>query len=267
MGKSGGRKKKGGVSQNQVPGANNKPIPNANVGVDLNSSILLKRAHEFKEEGNKRFQAKDYVGALEQYDCALKLTPKTHQDRAVFHSNRAACLMQMKPIDYETVISECSMALQVEPRYGRALLRMAKAFEAIRKYEMAMLDVQALLGSEPNHGDALEIGLRLRTALGPLYEAQLDLQSRASPAALGALARPVPKKATASALGQVVLPSDNKPDKPQLVPITESGPKVNNHLPKLALKPSNDSTKSNATKVSQKEQATSSVSLALMQLS
>ncbi|KAI8525034.1 hypothetical protein RHMOL_Rhmol13G0197000 [Rhododendron molle] len=277
MGKSGGRKKKGGVNQNHVSGANN-PIPNANGGVDLNSSTLLKRAHELKEEGNRRFQAKDYVGALEQYDNALKLTPKTHQDRAVFHSNRAACLMQMKPVDYETVISECSMALQVEPKFARAILRRAKAFEAIGKYEMAMLDVQALLGAEPNHRDALEIGRRLRTALGPHHEAQLDLQSRPSPAAVGASvvrgapvsgigpclpARPVPKKAAASALGPVVLPSDNKPDRPQLVPLAESGPKVNNHLPKLALKPSNGSTKSNATKGSQKEQATSSVSLAL----
>ncbi|KAH7838696.1 hypothetical protein Vadar_030002 [Vaccinium darrowii] len=161
MGKSGGRKRKGGANQNQVSGSNN-PIPNANGGVNLDTSILPKRAHELKEEGNRRFQAKDYVGALEQYDNALKVTAQTHPDRAVFHSNRAACLMQMKPINYETVISECSMALQVEPKFVRALLRRAKAFEAIGKYEMTMLDVQALLAADPNHGDALVIGRRLR---------------------------------------------------------------------------------------------------------
>ncbi|XP_021889085.1 protein CLMP1 [Carica papaya] len=108
MGKSGGRKKKGGF--NQVPTDSvSSSTPNANGVVDLDSSIFLKRAHELKEEGNKRFQNKDYVGALEQYDNALRLTPKTHPDRAVFHSNRAACLMQMKPIDYDTVISECEV--------------------------------------------------------------------------------------------------------------------------------------------------------------
>ncbi|KAG2684388.1 hypothetical protein I3843_10G073100 [Carya illinoinensis] len=126
MGKSGGRKKKGGA--NQVIGDNSSP--KANGGVDLDSSVFLKRAHELKEEGNKRFQNKDYAGALEQYDNALRLTPKTHPDRAVFHSNRAACLMQLKPIDYETVIAECTMALQVQPRFFRALLRRARAFEA-----------------------------------------------------------------------------------------------------------------------------------------
>ncbi|KAA8520158.1 hypothetical protein F0562_014414 [Nyssa sinensis] len=196
------------------------------------------RAHELKEEGNKRFQAKDYVGALEQYDNALKLTPKTHPDRAVFHSNRAACLMQMKPIDYETVITECTMALQVQPQYVRALVRRARAFEAIGKYEMAMQDVQALLGADPNHRDALEITRRLRTALGPRPEAQQDLQSRPSPAALGASAvrgapiaglgpslpaRPVPKKAAASAVGSNISPN-NKLDKPQQFILTENGP-------------------------------------------
>ncbi|PSS10397.1 HSP-interacting protein [Actinidia chinensis var. chinensis] len=276
MGKSGGKKKKGGVNQNQVSGSNNNPIPNANGGVDLDSSIFLKRAHELKEEGNRRFQAKDYVGALEQYDNALKLTPKTHPDRAVFHSNRAACLMQMKPIDYETVISECSLALQVQPRFVRALLRRARAFEATGKYEMAMQDAQALLSADPNHGDALEIARRLRTALGPRQEAQQDLHSRPSPAALGASAvrgapisglgpclpaRLVPKKAAPSAVGSVVLPN-NKPDKPQPIPPTENGPEVKNHLPKLVLKPSNGSTKSSGTKDQLKEQTSSSGLLA-----
>ncbi|KAK3036971.1 hypothetical protein RJ639_030936 [Escallonia herrerae] len=284
MGKSGGKKKKGGVNQspNQTlaPGANN-PIPAANGTVNLDPSIFLKRAHELKEEGNKRFQVRDYEGALEQYDNALKLTPKMHADRAVFHSNRAACLMQMKPINYETVIAECSMALQVQPRFVRALLRRARAFEAMGKYEMAMLDVQALLGADPNHRDALEIGRRLRTALGPRQEAaQQDLQSRPSPAALGASAvrgapvaglgpclpaRPVPKKAgAASAAGSVVLGSNNKPDKTCPVLPTENGPGAKTQLPKVVLKPLNGSSKhnDNPMKVNEKDKA-SSLSLSI----
>ncbi|KAK6133217.1 hypothetical protein DH2020_033053 [Rehmannia glutinosa] len=121
------KEKKSGASQNQVTSGDSNPAPVVNGGVNLDSSVFLKKAHELKEEGNRRFQAKDYVGALQQYENALKLTPKTHPDRAVFHSNRAACLMQMKPIDYETVISECNLALQVQPRFVRALLRRARA--------------------------------------------------------------------------------------------------------------------------------------------
>ncbi|TQD78616.1 hypothetical protein C1H46_035854 [Malus baccata] len=272
MGKSGGRKKKG--ASNQVPtDANSTPIVNGSV--DLDNSIFLKRAHELKEEGNKRFQGKDYVGALDQYDSALKLTPKTHPDRAVFHSNRAACLMQMKPIDYETVIAECTLALQVQPGYVRALLRRARALEAIGKYEMAMQDVQVLLVADPTHRDALEIAQRLRTALGPRQEAQQDLQSRPSPAALGASAvrgapvgglgpclpaRPVPKKAAASAGGSGISPI-NRTEKPQTSLPAENGPLNKTQMPKLTLKPSNGPSKSaNPSKGNLKEPS-SSVSL------
>ncbi|KAJ6402002.1 hypothetical protein OIU84_014139 [Salix udensis] len=267
MGKSGGKKKKGsGAGANQaLSGENNgnsnsKGIPNANGGIDLDSSIFLKRAHELKEEGNKKFQNKDYAGALEQYDNALRITPKTHPDRAVFHSNRAACLMQMKPIDYETVIAECTMALQVQPQFVRALLRRARAFEAIGKYEMAMQDVQVLLGADPNHRDALDITQRLRTVFGPRQEAQQDLQSRPSPAALGASAvrgapisglgpclpaRPVSKKAAAPPGGSVVSPS-NKTEKPLMDLVSENGPVTKDQLPKLVLKPLSDSSKASA---------------------
>ncbi|KAE9594728.1 hypothetical protein Lal_00043155 [Lupinus albus] len=252
MGKSGGRKKKGSASKSKQASVDNSVAPVANGGVDLDSSIFLKRAHELKEEGNVRFQNKDFVGALQQYENALKLISKTHPDRAVFHSNRAACLMQMKPIDYETVIAECTLALQVQPQFARALLRRARAFEAVGKYEMAMIDVQVLLGVEPNHGDALEIVRRLRTALGTRQEAQQDLHSRPSPAALGASAvrgapiaglgpslpaRPGPKKVASAATGSVVS-SNYKPEKPQVILSSANGPENKSQSPKLSLKPS-----------------------------
>ncbi|XP_052880627.1 protein CLMP1-like isoform X1 [Gossypium arboreum] len=260
MGKSGGRKKKGGLNANQVSVDNNSSNKNSHVngGVDLDSSAFFKRANELKEEGNVKYQNKDYMAALQLYDNALRLIPKTHPDRAVFHSNRAACLMQMKPIDYDAVIAECNMAIQAQPLYVRALLRRARAFEAVGKYEMAMQDVQLLLGAEPNNKDALEIGRRLRTALGPRLEAQQDLQSRPSPAALGASAvrgapiaglgpclpaRPVPKKtSTSPPRGSAVSPN-NKLDKHQMNVAPETGSKNKNQLPKLVLKPCSGSSK------------------------
>ncbi|CAL0309105.1 unnamed protein product [Lupinus luteus] len=269
MGKSGGRRKKGSASNSNKASVDNSVAPITNGGVELDSSIFLKRAHELKEEGNRRFQNKDFVGALQQYENALKLTPKTHPDRAVFHSNKAACLMQMKPIDYESVIAECTMALQVQPQFVRALLRRARAFEAVGKYDMAMLDVQVLLGSEPNHGDTLEIAQRLRTTLGTRQEAQQDLHSRPSPAALGASAvrgapiaglgpslpaRPGPKKGVSAAVGSVVSPN-YKTENPQVVLSAENGPEDKAQLPKIVFKPSNGSANSsNPRKGNQKEQ-------------
>ena len=63
----------------------------------VDAGVLLRRAHALKEEGNRLFQSRDYAGALRQYELALRLAPRGHPDRAVFHSNRAACLLQLRP--------------------------------------------------------------------------------------------------------------------------------------------------------------------------
>ncbi|XWS27681.1 hypothetical protein CRYUN_Cryun25bG0002200 [Craigia yunnanensis] len=272
MGKSGGRKKKGGSNLVSVDNNSSNTTAHANGGVDLDSSIFFNRGHELKEEGNKKFQNRDYMAAFQHYDNALRLIPKTHPDRAVFNNNKAVCLMQMKPIDYDTVIAECTMALQVQPRFVRALLRRARAFEAIVKYEMAMQDVQLLFGADPNHKDALEIARRLRTALGPRQKAQQDLQSCPSPAALGASAvrgapvagigsclpaRPVPKKTAASPpAGSAASPS-NKLEKHQMTIAAENSPENKAQFPRLMLKPSSESLKAtdNLNKDSQREQS------------
>ncbi|MCO5566337.1 hypothetical protein L7F22_020014 [Adiantum nelumboides] len=127
---------------------------------------LAARAKELKEEGNRLFQKKDYSSAMDQYELALKLTPPDHPDRAVFHSNRAACLMQMKPISYEDAIEECNLALHAHPGFPRALLRRARAFEAIGKLELALQDVELLLQGDVRHPDAVEMARRIRLCIG-----------------------------------------------------------------------------------------------------
>ncbi|KAK8964717.1 hypothetical protein KSP40_PGU012970 [Platanthera guangdongensis] len=192
MGKSGVRRKK---SANSADQSSTTPVslPSATVlpnGVGSDPSIYLKSAHALKEEGNLRFQAKEYSGALEQYELALRLLPHGHPERAVFHSNRAACLLQMRPVDHEAVAAECSLALQAQPRYCRALLRRARALEALRRYDLALQDVNSLLSLEPSHSDALELAGRLRSFLSTSSARHVEkpMASRPSPAALGASA-------------------------------------------------------------------------------
>ncbi|BFI39627.1 protein PHOX [Marchantia polymorpha subsp. ruderalis] len=169
MGKSSGKKKKANSASGE--GATK---------VDPDDAVFLKRAHELKDEGNRRFQAKDYMGALDNYDQALKLTPEGHPDRAVFHSNRAACLLQVKPVIYDNVIMECTLALEAHPKFGKALYRRARAYEAMGKLQLALADVQFLLQSESSNQEALELGKRLRAALGNIEGAQQDTQWRSS---------------------------------------------------------------------------------------
>ncbi|KAJ0989557.1 hypothetical protein J5N97_007913 [Dioscorea zingiberensis] len=233
MGKSGAKKKKSSNPSAAAAAADPAPHPTSNGNFDPDPSIFMKRAIELKEEGNRRFQSKDYAGALHHYELGLKLLPKSHPERAVFHSNRAACLMQMRPVDHDAVAAECSLALQAQPRFPRALLRRARALEALGRYDLALQDLQALLASDPSHPDALDLSRRIRSALSPRPD---DPLSRPSPAALGASAvgspiaglgpclptRPAPKKPSPSPSPPSTLPKSlpNGPERrpPQAAP-------------------------------------------------
>lgn len=157
------------------------PSAAATLKVEHFAAIFLRRAYELKEEGNRRFQSKDYHGAMDNYEQALRLTPRNHPDRAVFHSNRAACLMQMKPVQYEAVVRECSLALEARPRFVRALFRRARALEALGKLEFALQDVQLLLQADGNNPDALELAKRLRAALRNREEVHQDTHTHGRP--------------------------------------------------------------------------------------
>ncbi|KAL5201648.1 hypothetical protein ABZP36_036002 [Zizania latifolia] len=208
MGKSGAKKKKTSgaagagapatklspaVAEPKVPTQSKPPAANGAAPHLVDPGVLLRRAHELKEEGNRMFQSRDYTGALRQYELALRLAPPGHSDRAVFHSNRAACLLQLRPVDHKAVAEECSLALQAEPRFPRALLRRARALEALGRHELALADALTLLALDPDNQDAIDLTHRLRSRiLSPSTSGRatstLEPTSRPSPAALGASA-------------------------------------------------------------------------------
>ncbi|KAH7293644.1 hypothetical protein KP509_28G034700 [Ceratopteris richardii] len=104
--------------------------------------------------------------------------------------------MQIKPIQYDAVVRECNLALDIHPKFSRALFRRARALQALGKLELALRDVQTILQEEPTHQDAIELAKRLRVSIGSQEEAQRDMQGKTSssanfyagtsPAALGA---------------------------------------------------------------------------------
>ncbi|XP_062193871.1 protein CLMP1 [Phragmites australis] len=253
MGKSGAKKKKpaaAAASKSPPTSAEPKPTPTPSPSPSpaangaaphqvVDADVLLRRAHELKEEGNRLFQSRDYAGALRQYDLALRLAPRGHPDRAVFHSNRAACLLQLRPVDHEAVAQECSLALQAEPRFPRALLRRARALEVLGRHELALTDALALLALDPDHRDAIDLAHRLRSrvnASSATASSTPEPTSRPSPAALGASAvvtglgpslpaRPFPKKPSLPPPPPQPAPAMSKSNpqpSPKLVPFSNS---------------------------------------------
>jgi tetratricopeptide (TPR) repeat protein len=73
-----------------------------------------------KEAGNAAVQAKQYEKAAEEYTKALALQPSCGF-AAVIHSNRAAALQQQQRLI--EALADCSRAVALDPKYGRAYLR------------------------------------------------------------------------------------------------------------------------------------------------
>ncbi|GAB4839026.1 hypothetical protein Ancab_028554 [Ancistrocladus abbreviatus] len=166
MGKLKGKKKKQVLERsgdsNLKP---NKIGDNSPRAYDKDTEVFIAASQELKEEGNKLFQRRDYEGAMLKYEKALKLLPRNHIDVAYLRTNMAACYMQMGISDYPRAIHECNLALEVSPKYSKALIKRARCYEGLNRLELAFRDVNTVLSIEPNNLTALEIAERLRQVM------------------------------------------------------------------------------------------------------
>lgn len=151
MGKPTGKKKSQVLSSDaNVKHGNSKAF-------DEDTAVFISMSQELKEEGNKLFQKRDHEGAMLKYEKALKLLPGNHIDVAYLHTSMAACYMQIGLGDYPRAITECHLALQVAPKYTKALMKRAKCYQSLNRLDLALRDVNRVLTIEPNNLTALEI--------------------------------------------------------------------------------------------------------------
>ncbi|KAK3043777.1 hypothetical protein RJ639_001973 [Escallonia herrerae] len=166
MGKPTGKKKNqvgpkpsdGNVKQMKISERTSKAI-------DEDTAVFINMSQELKEEGNRLFQKRDHEGAMLKYEKALKLLPRNHIDVAYLRSNMAACYMQMGLSEYPRAISECNLALEVAPKYSKALLKRARCYDSLNRLDLALRDVNNVLSMEPNNLMALEIADKVKKAI------------------------------------------------------------------------------------------------------
>ncbi|CAN6540360.1 unnamed protein product [Malus baccata var. baccata] len=158
MGKPIGKKKDNEVQKPGNAGSKHSKSSDRNSkAFDEDTAIFINMSYELKEEGNKLYQKHDHEGAMLKYEKALKLLPQNHFEVAHLHSSMAACYIQMGIGEYPRAINECNLALEVSPKYSKALLKRAYCYEALNRLDLALRDVNAVLSMEPNNLSALEI--------------------------------------------------------------------------------------------------------------
>lgn len=163
----GKKKKQGGYESGDSSGRHSSRSED-NSPKDLDNKdaeVFIAKAQELKNEGNKLFQKRDHKGAMLKYEKALQLLPRNHIDVSYLRSNMAACYMQMGLSEYPKAIHECNLALEVTPKYSKALLKRARCYEALNRLDLVLSDVSAVLKIEPNNVMAVEISERVKKIL------------------------------------------------------------------------------------------------------
>ncbi|KAK4365777.1 hypothetical protein RND71_013657 [Anisodus tanguticus] len=164
MGKPTGKKKSHVKSMSNVGNVKHgEAIPeHKSKAFDEDTAVFIKMSKELKEEGNRLFQKRDHEGAMLKYEKAIKLLPRNHIDVAYLHSNMATCYMQMGLTEFPRAINECNLALEVAPKYTKALLKRAKCYDSLNRLDLALRDVNHVLSIEPNNLTALEIADKVK---------------------------------------------------------------------------------------------------------
>ncbi|KAI7753792.1 hypothetical protein M8C21_022228 [Ambrosia artemisiifolia] len=166
MGKPTGKKKLQSGTEKKTKQNKSVSSDRSSKLIDEDTAVFIQMAQELKEEGNKLFQKHDSEGAMLKYEKAVKLLPKNHIDVANLRSKMAVCYMQLGLKEYPRAIEECNLALEVAPKYSKALVNRAKCYYVLNKFDWALRDVTSVLNMEPNNVAALEIESSVKKAMG-----------------------------------------------------------------------------------------------------
>jgi len=165
----------------EPPSLNSSTIPPA-VHASLSDEQRIEEAGKRKDAGNRHFQKQEYDDAIAEYTAAIDIAPQDYADRAVYLCNRAACFL--KKASHEAVIADCTAALQLAPRYTKALLRRAQAHESLHHYSQAQVDYHAALELEPDN-EVARTGHRRVPEAQTQYEEQQKAEAMAKLKELG----------------------------------------------------------------------------------
>ncbi|XP_072901236.1 mitochondrial import receptor subunit TOM70 [Hemitrygon akajei] len=132
-------------SERKAPEGSSSPVPKegADRKEETDNQSMLDRAQSAKNKGNKYFKAGKFEQAIQCYTEAISLCPLDQkQDLSTFYQNRAAAFEQQQK--WKEVAEDCSKAVELNPKYIKALYRRAKAYEKLDNKKECLEDVTAV---------------------------------------------------------------------------------------------------------------------------
>ncbi|XP_028655675.1 mitochondrial import receptor subunit TOM70 [Erpetoichthys calabaricus] len=132
-----------GNCERKTPEGRASPMPGHTDGKQPEETSPLDKAQAAKNKGNKYFKASRYDSAIQCYTDAINLCPPDQKsDLSTFYQNRAAAYEQQQK--WKQVVEDCTQAVELNPRYIKALFRRAKAYERLDNKKQCLEDVTAV---------------------------------------------------------------------------------------------------------------------------
>ena len=122
----------------------------------VQAAELLKQVRAMeraKREANQIFSHGAIMQARDKYTEALELCAWARGFNAQLLSNRGAC--NLKLAAYQKVVEDCSSALDLQPKYIKALLHRARAYLQLQAYVDAATDLERVVDLDPSQGPSL----------------------------------------------------------------------------------------------------------------
>ncbi|EON95989.1 putative heat shock protein sti1 protein [Phaeoacremonium minimum UCRPA7] len=127
------------------------------------------KAEEAREEGNAKFKASDWPGAVAAYSEMIKRAPEDPRG----YSNRAAAFVKL--LEFPSALDDCDAAIKRDPKFIRAYIRKAQAYFGMREYskcldactEASQVDAEHHAGA-----NAREIEQQQQKAITAMYAAR-----------------------------------------------------------------------------------------------
>ena len=111
----------------------------------------LKKAEEFKTQGNEFFKSAKYEEAIEQYSEAIFCNVPASK-KAIYYCNRA--LVSIKTENYALALFDAKDAIKQDPTNVKAYYRLGSANLAMNKYDVALEQFKTVCKMQPQNKDA-----------------------------------------------------------------------------------------------------------------
>jgi len=122
-------------------------------------------AAAFKEAGNNCYKEEDNEGALVNYTKAIDACEDINDEKllATCLKNRAAVYLKFE--DFESVITDCTRALDLVPNDPKTLFRRCQAHEALNQVDSAYKDAREVHRVDPKNAAIEPVLVRLHKAV------------------------------------------------------------------------------------------------------